>query len=71
MSVVIEDMDLPDGCRECMFHSGTGTKKMCCTITAMVCDTEDWYHRPVWCPMKEYKVQTVTVPPRMEFRWKS
>lgn len=72
MGIVIEDMDLPRGCRECMFHAGTGRKKMCCSITAMVCETADWYARPVWCPMKEYRpAETATVvPQRVEFRWK-
>ena len=71
MSVLIEDMDLPKTCYECMFRDGEGRKKLSCSITAMVCDLNG--ERPAWCPMREYKpVEKATVvPQRVEFRWKT
>ena len=71
MSVVVEDMDMPKTCRECMFRSGAGRKKLSCSIMAMDCDISG--ERPDWCPMREYKpVEKATVvPQRMEFRWKT
>lgn len=69
MGIVIEDMDLPKTCWECMFRTGAGRKKLSCSITSMVCDLDG--ERPAWCPMSEYKPRTAqAVPQRMEFRWR-
>lgn len=70
MGIVIEDMDLPKSCRECMFRSGAGRKRLSCSLMAMDCDISG--ERPDWCPMREYKPRTAqAVPQRMEFRWRS
>lgn len=71
MGIVIKDMDMPEGCRVCMFHSGGGRIKMTCDIMAKVCEIDDYSRRPIWCPVEEYKGEAARPAPRLEFGWKT